>query len=80
MGRVLVAFVLAWAVAHFLTLGSSGWGPGNRHDAMIFGQMIAVAAFPIMGLLAFGAWKRLTGPVIVACVACLAGLATLIHL
>ncbi|WP_253783115.1 hypothetical protein [Gluconobacter japonicus] len=70
IGRGLVSLALAWTFAHFVTLGSPLWGPGTRHDAVIFGQMIAVGVFPILFLIAFGMKIFLRGTIVVG-IACL---------
>lgn len=76
MGRGFLSLVLAWVFAHLVTLGSPHWGPGTRHDSVIFGQMIAIALFPILFLVAFGTKNPLRGAVFVGitCIAAASGL------
>lgn len=76
IGRGVLSLVLAWIFAHFVTLGSPHWGPGTRHDAVIFGQMIAIGLFPILFLIAFGTKNPVRGAVFVgiACIAAASGL------
>ncbi|MBS1101587.1 hypothetical protein JK202_00905 [Gluconobacter sp. Dm-62] len=71
----MLGLALAWTAAHFITLGSPKWGPGARHDATIFGQMIAIAAFPVLLLVAFGTRSPLRGSIIAGAVCLVAILA-----
>ena len=64
--RLALSFVLAWTCVHFITLGSPRWGAGSRHDATILGQMIAVLLFPALLLIAFGNWRKFSGPIFVS--------------
>lgn len=76
IGRGLVSLALAWTFAHFVTLGSPLWGPGIPHDAVIFGQMIAVGLFPVLFLIAFGMKNFLRGTIVlgIACLIAASGL------
>ncbi|WP_231490006.1 hypothetical protein [Gluconobacter roseus] len=76
--RALLGFALAWMAAHFITLGSPKWGPGARHDATIFGQMIAIAVFPILLLIAVGTRSPLRGGLIAGAVCLIAALAVVL--
>lgn len=78
-GRGLASLVLAWMSAHFITLGSPRWGPGNNHEAIIFGQMIAIAVFPLLLLISFGTNKPLRGLLISGIICILAALCLLVH-
>ncbi|EHH68860.1 hypothetical protein GMO_01670 [Gluconobacter morbifer G707] len=78
-GQALLAFVLAWMTAHFITLGFSSWGPGSQGEATALGQVIALLALPVLMLLIFGLRNRLQGLALGISVCVLAGLATLIH-
>lgn len=77
--RAVAVFVLVWMAAHFITLGALKWGPSVRHDATVLGQMIAVAAFPLLFLLAFGTSNPLRGGIIAGAVGVVALLAVLLH-
>lgn len=66
IGRLALSFILAWICVHFITLGSPRWGAGSRHDAVILGQMIAVFLFPALFLIAFGSWRKFSGPLFVS--------------
>lgn len=79
IGRGLLSLALAWTSAHFVTVGSPHWGPGTQHDAMIFGQMIAIGAFPVLFLIGFGTKKVLPGAIIVGIACICAALGLLIH-
>ena len=77
--RAVCVFALVWMAAHFITLGALKWGPPVRHDATVLGQMIAVAAFPLLFLLAFGTRSPLRGGIIAGAVGVVALLAVLLH-
>lgn len=77
--RALLAVGLAWTAAHFIALGSPKWGPGARHDATVFGQMIAIAVFPILLLVAFGTRSPLRGSIIAGAVCLIAFLAVVFY-
>ncbi|WP_235271828.1 MULTISPECIES: hypothetical protein [Gluconobacter] len=79
MLRGLLALGLAWTCAHLITIGSPQWGPGARHDSVVFGQMIAIAAFPVLLLIAFGTQKPLHGALIAGTACILAALGLLFH-
>jgi len=78
--RALVATGLTYATAHVIVTGALVWGPTDRHDATVLGQMIAVALFPALAVIAFGAQARWRGPLLVCGCCLLATLATLIVL
>lgn len=75
----LLSLAVAWTSAHLVTVGSPFWGPGTQHDAIIFGQMIAIGMFPVLFLIGFGTKKVLSGAIIVGIACICAALGLLIH-
>ncbi|GFE97042.1 hypothetical protein DmGdi_21150 [Gluconobacter sp. Gdi] len=79
MWRGLLALVLAWTFAHLVTVGSPQWGLSTPHDSLVFGQMIAVALFPVLLLISFGTQKPLSGGIIAGAACICAALALLFY-